>query len=74
MKILTGKIISNKVPKLVTLSIERSVRHPLYKKFVRKTSKIRAFDEFKSKVGDEVSIVETKPLSKTIFWKVIKKV
>ncbi len=74
MKIITGKVISNKVDQTVIVSIERSVKHPLYKKFVRKTTKIRAADEFKSKVGDLVEIVETKPKSKTIFWKVIKKI
>lgn len=74
MKIITGKIISNKVAKIVTVAVERSVKHPLYKKLVHKTSKIRARDEFKCQVGDLVNIVETKPTSKTIFWKVLKKI
>lgn len=74
MKVITGKVISNKTPQGVTVAVERSVKHPLYKKLVRKTSKIRAHDEFKCQIGDTVDIVEIRPLSKSIFWKVLKKV
>lgn len=74
MKIITGKIISNKVAKTVTVAVERSVKHPLYKKLVHKTSKIRAHDEFNCQIGDSVNIVEIRPMSKTVFWKVLKKI
>ncbi|MCS5548087.1 MAG: 30S ribosomal protein S17 [SAR86 cluster bacterium] len=75
-KSITGKVVSNSMEKTVTVSIERRLRHPLYNKYIYKTTKILVHDEeMVSKVGDIVSIQETKPISKKKSWilnKVIK--
>ena len=75
-KSITGKVVSNSMEKTVTVSIERRLRHPLYNKYIYKTTKILVYDEeMVSKVGDIVSIQESKPISKKKSWilnKVIK--
>ena len=75
-KSITGKVVSNSMEKTVTVSIERRLRHPLYNKYIYKTTKILVHDEeMVSKVGDIVSIQESKPISKNKSWilnKVIK--
>ena len=75
-KSITGKVVSNSMEKTVTVSIERRLSHPLYNKYIYKTTKILVHDEeMVSKVGDIVSIQETKPISKKKSWilnKVIK--
>ena len=75
-KSITGKVVSNSMEKTVTVSIERRLRHPLYNKYIYKTTKILVHDEeMVSKVGDIVSIQESKPISKKKSWilnKVIK--
>ena len=75
-KSVTGKVVSNSMEKTITVSIERRLRHPLYNKYIYKTTKILVHDEeMVSKVGDIVSIQETKPISKKKSWilnKVIK--
>ena len=75
-KSITGKVVSNSMEKTVTVSIERRLRHQLYNKYIYKTTKILVHDEeMVSKVGDIVSIQETKPISKKKSWilnKVIK--
>jgi len=66
-----GIVIANKMKKTVTVNVERQIRHPLYKKIVKKKKKFFAHDEYeKCKVGDLVRIVETRPLSKTKRWSV----
>lgn len=68
---LIGKVVSNKMDKTVTVLIERKVMHPIYGKFIRKTSKIHAHDEKNEcSEGDVVKISETKPISKTKAWEV----
>ena len=68
-KSITGKVVSNSMEKTVTVSIERRLRHPLYNKYIYKTTKILVHDEEKvSKVGDIVSIQESKPISKNKSW------
>ena len=75
-KTITGRVVSNSMEKTITVSIQRRMKHPLYNKYVYKTSKILAHDqEMVSKVGDIVSIQESKPISKNKSWvlsKVIK--
>ena len=68
-KSVTGKVVSNSMEKTITVSIERRLRHPLYKKYIYKTTKILVHDEENvSKVGDIVSIQESKPISKHKSW------
>lgn len=71
-RVLEGKVISNKCAKTVTVLVERNVRDSLYGKIIRRSAKYAAHDENNSwKVGDQVSIEECRPLSKTKRWKVI---
>jgi len=66
-----GVVIGNKMKKTVTVLVEKSERHPLYKKIIKKKKKFLAHDEYeKCKVGDVVKIVETRPLSKRKRWRV----
>ena len=66
---LTGKVVSNKMDKSITVLIERRVKHPKYGKFVRKSSKIHAHDEQNQcHEGDVVTIEECRPISKTKAW------
>ena len=71
-RILSGEVVSDKMEKSVVVKIVRQVKHPLYKKIVRKTSKVLAHDESNSyKVGDKVSVVESPRFSKRKAWKVL---
>jgi small subunit ribosomal protein S17 len=71
-RILQGVVVSDKQDKTVVVSVERQVMHPVYKKFVKKSKKFAAHDENNQcKEGDMVSIVESKPYSKTKTWTVI---
>jgi len=66
----TGKVVSNKSDKTITVLVERKVQHPLYGKFVKKHKKIMAHDERNTcNEGDWVRIVETRPLSKNKTWR-----
>jgi len=66
-----GRVVSDKMDKSVVVMFERLVRHPLYKKFIRRRKKVVAHDEKNEcKVGDIVRVVESRPLSKTKFWRV----
>ncbi len=70
---LTGKVVSDKMDKTVTVLIERRVKHPIYGKYVSKSSKLKAHDENNEcKVGDVVTISESRPLSKTKSWALVK--
>lgn len=69
VRTLQGKVVSDKMDKTVTVLIERKVKHPLYGKVIRRSTKLHAHDENNQyTVGDIVVIEETKPLSKTKFW------
>ena len=71
-RILNGKIVSNKSNKTVVVEISRKVKHKLYKKMVKKNKKFHAHIEDNNfNIGDNVSIEETKPISKLKRWKVI---
>ncbi|MBR1604982.1 MAG: 30S ribosomal protein S17 [Alphaproteobacteria bacterium] len=73
-RILQGVVVSDKQDKTVVVSVERQVMHPVYKKFVKKSKKFAAHDENNQyKVGDIVSIEESKPYSKTKTWTVVEK-
>lgn len=66
---VAGKVISDKMDKTVTVLIERRVQHPIYGKFLKRTTKIKAHDETNEcKMGDTVSIQECRPLSKSKSW------
>jgi len=72
-KVLVGRVVSNKMDKTVTISIERTFQHPLYKKIVKKTSKIWAHDaENECRTGDKVKVMSTRPLSKLKRWRVVE--
>jgi small subunit ribosomal protein S17 len=72
-KTLTGKVVSNKMDKTITVSVERRFRHPLYGKYVTKTTKLMAHDaEDACGIGDIVSIMETRPLSKRKCWRLVE--
>ena len=67
---LTGQVISDKMDKTMTVLVERRVKHPLYKKYIRRSTKLHAHDEENScRVGDLVSIEQCRPLSKTKSWR-----
>jgi small subunit ribosomal protein S17 len=71
-RVLTGRVVSDKTDKTVTVLVERRVMHPLYKKFIRRSKKYAAHDEANlCKQGDLVSIEECRPLSKTKSWLVV---
>ena len=71
-RILQGVVVSDKQDKTVVVSVERQVMHPVYKKFVKRSKKYAAHDENNQfKVGDQVSIIESKPYSKTKAWTVV---
>jgi len=73
---LIGVVKSNKMTKTVVVEIKRTFRHPLYQKVVHATKRVKAHDEYACQVGDEVQIVESRPLSAQKRWvveKVIKR-
>ncbi len=65
---LTGVVISDKMEKTVVVQVSRTFRHPLYKKVVSVQKKYKAHDELGARVGDQVRIVESRPISKTKHW------
>ncbi|MDO8340406.1 MAG: 30S ribosomal protein S17 [Candidatus Woesebacteria bacterium] len=73
MKIFTGKIISTKMPKTVTVEVERFLAHPIYKKRFKRNKKYQVHSEKELKVGETIKFVETRPISKTKRWRVLEK-
>jgi len=72
-KVRTGVVVSDATDKTVLVRMERQIRHPLYKKTVRRSAKLAAHDERnEAHVGDTVRLVETRPLSKTKRWRVVE--
>ena len=68
-----GVVSSNKMDKTITVAVERKVKHPIYGKFVKKTTKFHAHDEKNEcTVGDVVRIMESRPLSKTKRWRLVE--
>ena len=71
-KTRTGKVTSNKMDKTIVVAIEDHVKHPLYKKIVKRTVRLKAHDENNEcKKGDRVEVMETRPLSKDKRWRVV---
>ncbi len=69
-KVRTGLVVSDKMDKTIVVAIEDNVRHPLYKKIVKHTIKLKAHDENNEcRVGDRVEVMETRPLSKDKRWR-----
>jgi small subunit ribosomal protein S17 len=69
----SGVVTSDKMNQTVTVMIERKIKHPLYKKYIKKSTKIHAHDpDNKCQQGDLVKIVECRPISKTKSWKVVE--
>ncbi|MBE6728646.1 MAG: 30S ribosomal protein S17 [Ruminococcaceae bacterium] len=72
-KTRVGKVVSNKMDKTVVVAIEDNVKHPLYKKIIKNTIKLKAHDENNTcNIGDRVLIMETRPLSKDKNWRVVE--
>ena len=72
-KSMVGTVVSDKMEKTVVVAVETNVRHPIYKKTVKRTYKLKAHDEENNcKVGDKVKVMETKPLSKDKRWRVVE--
>jgi len=72
-KTRVGKVISDKMDKTIVVAIEDHVRHPLYKKIVKKTYKLKAHDENNEcGIGDTVKVMETRPLSKDKRWRLVQ--
>ena len=72
-KTRTGKVVSDKMDKTITVAIENHVKHPLYGKIVKKTYKLKAHDEKNEcNIGDTVKVVETRPLSKDKRWRLVE--
>ena len=72
-KTRVGKVVSNKMDKTVVVAIEDNVKHPLYKKIIKNTIKLKAHDENNTcGIGDRVLIMETRPLSKDKHWRVVE--
>ena len=73
MKTLVGQVVSNKMDKTIVVSVESKVAHPLYKKVVKRTKKFKAHDESNEcQIGDKVEIVETRPLSKDKYFRLLR--
>ena len=72
-KTRTGKVISNKMDKTIVVAIEEHVKHPLYKKIVKDTYKLKAHDEQnQAGIGDTVKVMECRPLSKDKRWRLVE--
>jgi len=72
-KVRTGKVISDKMDKTIVVAVVDNVRHPLYKKIVKRTYKLKAHDENNEcGIGDTVKVMETRPLSKDKRWRLVE--
>ena len=71
-KVREGIVVSDKMQKTVVVAVEDRVKHPLYGKVLRRTSKLKAHDEKECGVGDRVLLMETRPLSATKRWRVVE--
>ena len=68
-----GKVVSNKMDKTIVIAIENSVKHPLYKKIIKRTVKLKAHDENNEcTIGDRVRVMETRPLSTEKRWRLVE--
>ena len=73
IRTLQGRVVSDKMQKSAVVAIERFVKHPIYGKYVKRSTKLHAHDETNQcKIGDKVSITETRPLAKTKSWALVE--
>jgi len=72
IRLVTGRVISDKMDKSITVMVERKVAHPIYKKYVKRSTKLHAHDENNEcNIGDMVNITSCRPLSKTKSWNLV---
>lgn len=72
-KVRIGKVVSDKMQKTIVVAVETKVKHPLYKKIIKRTYKLKAHDENNDcRIGDKVKVMETRPLSKEKRWRVVE--
>jgi small subunit ribosomal protein S17 len=72
-KVRIGKVVSDKMDKTIVVAIETSVKHPLYKKIVKRTYRLKAHDENNEcRAGDKVKVMETRPLSRDKRWRLVE--
>lgn len=70
---VTGKVVSDKMDKTITVMLERKVKHPIYGKYVKRSTKIHAHDESNEcRIGDSVTVQESRPLSKNKTWTLVR--
>jgi small subunit ribosomal protein S17 len=70
---VTGKVVSNRMDKTITVLIERRVKHPVYGKYITRSSRVHAHDENNEcRIGDLVTVAESRPLSRTKTWKLVQ--
>ena len=70
---LTGKVVSDKMDKTITVMIERQVKHPIYGKFIKRSTKVHAHDEANQcQMGDVVKVAESRPYSKSKTWQLVE--
>lgn len=73
IRTVQGRVVSNKMDKSITVAVERKVKHPIYGKYIKRTTKLHAHDETNQcNVGDLVSVRECRPLSKTKTWALVE--
>jgi len=71
-RVLSGRVVSNKMDKSISVVVERFVKHPIYKKFVKRTTKVMAHDANNDcQIGDTVTVQESRPLSKNKTWTLV---
>jgi small subunit ribosomal protein S17 len=72
-RLATGRVVSNKMDKTITVLVERRVKHPVYGKYITRSSKIHAHDESNQcGIGDTVTVAESRPISKSKTWKLLE--
>jgi small subunit ribosomal protein S17 len=72
-RVVTGTVVSNKMDKTITVLLERRVKHPVYGKYITRSSKIHAHDENNQcNIGDTVTVTETRPISRTKTWRLLE--
>ena len=69
---LTGRVVSNKMDKTITVMVERRVKHPIYGKYIKRSTKVHAHDaENQCQIGDTVTVEQCRPMSKTKSWRLL---
>ena len=72
-RVVTGKVVSNKMDKTITVLLERRVKHPVYGKYITRSSKLHAHDEENQcGIGDTVTVAESRPISKSKTWRLVE--